>query len=159
MRSAAQIEKMYKTYNKLYDQASEKQQRAGYGMASPKLTKEEYKFEIAAIDEDIKAGRYRADTSHVNRDIVSEQSYELSQQQARAAYKALKEWTETELGEKFEDSLRDVRHMSMKDEDSMLRMYIEDKYAEFKKDGKIVYHGKEYTDWKDFMGENVVGSK
>ena len=166
------VRKMFDTYNKNYDIAEAKQEAKGYSMAQERLSWEEYKQAVSTADEMIRAGEYRSDTSHINRDIIRAQTHETSYKQAQAIRKAMKEEAVRTYAEekgvseatarkkvKLGLSISDIQAQSIKDPISQIGSFVRSHYDEFKKNGKITFLGKEYEDWQAFMGENVVGSK
>ena len=86
--------KAYRQYEKLYDARSKMLNQRGYSMYDEKLTYTEYKTAAAemrnTMKEDIKRGK-RKSMGSVNRALVSEQAYELSEEQGYAIFDFLRE--------------------------------------------------------------------
>ena len=86
--------KAYRQYEKLYDARAKMLNSRGYSMYDEKLTYTEYKTAAAemrnTMKEDIKSGK-RKSMGSVNKALVSEQAYELSEKQGYAIFDFLRQ--------------------------------------------------------------------
>lgn len=159
VRSTAEQWKMYETYSKLYDKAAAKEERMGYEMYRSKMDFENYRTVLNQYDAEVISGGYRQDTSHLNRDIVAEQSKPMREKTVRAIYKELVEEYFPDRkkpgGEKPDFTLQDIRHMGHgKGENNILTNYLSETYEAWKKQkiasGEIV-NTKEWSDMVKVM--------
>lgn len=100
----------WQTYNKNYAKAKAKANALGYEMQEKKLKRRDWELRYRSLYNDLKAeGK---DTKNINRIIINDQTYNLSQKQAQ---KALKYYKETLGSEKSDITIQDIRRLPKKD--------------------------------------------
>ena len=97
----------YAAYSQLYDATQAKMNKAGYQMASKKLSKEDYTevYKLEKLDrlQDISEGK-RKSVGDINRELVKEGTYKISKKQAEGYVREMRQQNPN-----FQGSVRDVR--------------------------------------------------
>lgn len=149
-------EAQYERYSRLYDERAEKLQARGEEMWSEKYTRSEWYDTQKAFKNTWKEGGHTGKLSDVNKDMVSFQTYEVGDKQAKAMRRAEKRYIDE--GNDFTvHSYREIRQGRVKytkktTEDLLGYDFIKDLYHE------LLAQGMSSKDASKYIAYNFFGS-